>query len=306
MFLVSKTFITDLILIGFVLVCIVHEHEAALFERQSQNKNSTRTSDEKLEPGPLLFRPSARTSHFSGCERFFVENVEPSLTGTASNKRSICHISQKGQLLFGFAAQHDVIRKIPDWSAFRITQIDTNARRSTYFKQDESLKPKDSQASNADYTGSVFNKGHLIAFSFQPPAKEASVTNLYTNAAPQYPSFNQHIWYPKGEQRLKKYAKDECLAKDGAMYVVVGTQGEIGRIGNRQVTIPKYFWTAACCIMKDKVASFAYYGENKEKDSSVQDVSVSQLQTFLKGINYEINIFPANSKCANSNNIVEI
>ncbi|CAH1780835.1 unnamed protein product [Owenia fusiformis] len=300
---VSKTRVMHLILIVCVLICVVHQHKATFFSECKKDIVKCALELYSLEDED---RRSSSVTRNIGCNRFFINNVEPSLTGTTSNKRSICHIIQEGQLLFGFAAQHDVIRKIPDWSAFRITRINTNARRSTYFKQDESLEPKDSQASNADYTGSGFNKGHLIAFSFQPPAKEASVTNLYTNAAPQYPSFNKHIWYPKGEQRLKKYAKDKCLANGGEMYVVVGTQGEIGHIGKGNVTVPRYFWTAACCDLKGRVEAFAYYGENKESGSSVRHRSVSQLQTFLNRGNYKINIFRGNRNCIDVSNHVSI
>ena len=162
----------------------------------------------------------------------------------------------------------------------------------------------------------LIHKGHLVPaqiYSFSDACIRSTFT--YTNAVPQYATFNSGQW-SKYERRIRHYAVDTCSQKwRGNLYLLTGTSNRRIKLekGNNvvakdeqlvrmpeapNIVIPNSMWTAGCCVGLSGLVhgSFAVIGNNdpdKDKTYMVQ-VSVKGLTTLL-GV---ADLFPGNSGCS--------
>lgn len=146
------------------------------------------------------------------------------------------------------------------------------------------------------------HKGHLVpaeTYSFSPDHLRSTFT--YTNAVPQYGTFNCGKW-AKYEKLIRQKAK-ECSANNGNLYLLTGVAKKTGTPESRmpvqpKIVIPDYMWTAGCCVSvlnQGKPDSFAVIGKNvpdvDEIDMSTP--TVNKLGTIIGNVN----LFPGNPNC---------
>ena len=154
---------------------------------------------------------------------------------------------------------------------------------------------------NKPYTLKL-HKGHLVpaeTYSFSPDHLRSTFT--YTNAVPQYGTFNCGEW-AQSEKLIREKAK-KCSEKNGNLYLLTGVAEEIGMPESRmpvqpKIVIPDYMWTAGCCVSvlnQDRLDSFAVIGKN------VPDVHKINMSTWavnvLGAFIGNVNLFPANPNC---------
>ena len=168
------------------------------------------------------------------------------------------------------------------------------------------------------------HKGHLVpaeTYSFSVGHLRSTFT--YTNAVPQYGTFNSGQW-AKYEKKIRNYATNKCSAKKADLYLLTGIsevtiqQGHGNSIKTLKlrgqpkrmlkppkVVIPNSMWTAGCCVRGTNVfGSFAVIGNNVSNKEKIEmsQVTVDQLQNIIGNVD----LFPGNDDCQNTNNNVTI
>ncbi|XP_037307689.1 endonuclease domain-containing 1 protein-like [Pungitius pungitius] len=154
---------------------------------------------------------------------------------------------------------------------------------------------EDAQAVLDDYSDSVtFERGQLNPDEHQAAPGDKASTYTLTNVVPQVREFNIGPW-KKHEHTIRRRLNNYCR---GAAYVVTGvtTSGHTIRRRNiNRLGIPTYFWSAYCCIDFDRNApyserskfpAFAAHGMNEREGGKVQEMTVQQLEEFLKKVTY--------------------
>lgn len=173
---------------------------------------------------------------------------------------------------------------------------------------------EDAQAVLDDYSDTViFERGQLNPDEHQADPDDKAATYTLTNVVPQVREFNIGPW-KNHENTIRKRLNNYCR---GTAYVVTGvtTSGHTIRRGNiNRLGIPTYFWSAYCCVDFDhnapfsersKLPVFAAYGLNNKENNKVQEMSVQQLEDFLKRVTYvgsSFQIFYDNCVPPNSDN----
>ena len=90
--------------------------------------------------------------------------------------------------------------------------------RSGGFKADPELPANIYQATNKDYKGTVYDKGHTVASEERTATEEDNLSTFYyTNAMPQYLSLNRGAW-----KSLESYCKKLCQKNNKELYVMAG------------------------------------------------------------------------------------
>ncbi|CAH1791208.1 unnamed protein product, partial [Owenia fusiformis] len=234
--------------------------------------------------------------NWKNCKGSFIGGKAPQFKPAMADK-NICQDHNTGNRFY-YATLYSTSQKIPAWSAYKVEDLCTSKDRSSSWRKEKELDCND-QASNDDYKSSGYHKGHLNPNAIHNcDVKVMKSTFTLTNAAPQRPTFNSGRWNAH-EGKTRKYLKEECVKNSGHLYLITGTQEPFsGTIGAGKVGIPKYFWTAGCCIHKttgNYIGSFAYRSENKDIDVVV-DMGVKTLEGHLKMGSKEL--FPGNIKCS--------
>ena len=174
---------------------------------------------------------------FAACAKHFFRG-KPPIGRHLAGLRQVCkpHV----------AVLHDDVRKVPAVVAFTLRFL----RSKTLVPAEEDWRPdpdapEDVQATDDDYTGSGYDRGHLApakTFSFSCEAESATYTWL--NAAPQQPASNKHIWI-----RTERFLRQYLAAHPGHdVHVLVGTWFDPNTKRSKNigegVGVPDAYWTA--------------------------------------------------------------
>lgn len=154
---------------------------------------------------------------------------------------------------------------------------------------------EDSQAVLEDYSNTViYERGQLNPDEHQAQPDDKAATYTMTNVVPQVREFNIGPWKDH-ENTIRRRLNNYCR---GTAYVVTGvtTSGHTIRRQNiNRLGIPTYLWSAYCCTDFDhnapyderaKFPAFASHGLNDRETNNVQEISVQQLEDFLKKVTY--------------------
>ena len=163
--------------------------------------------------------------------------------------------------------------KIPNWVAWHLTSdhVDGAIRRlNTYFEDEDVSSPK---ATNADYKGSGWSRGHMCPAGDNKWDETAMMeSNLLTNMCPQHASLNSGLWNVI-ERDCRKWA-----VKYGDLYIVCGPillNKEHETIGENQITVPEAFFKVILRLNPEPAAIGFIVRNNegkKKKDQFVNTV----------------------------------
>lgn len=134
---------------------------------------------------------------------------------------------------------------IPNWASWQLNQTWLGDLPRPEFEPDLSLPQGWYQVKPSDYTGSGFDRGHLIpAADRNKTEADSKSVFLMTNILPQAPDNNQGPW-----EKLESYCR--TLARQGKeLYIVAGGAGVGGTgmkgprttLGKGTVTVPAALW----------------------------------------------------------------
>ena len=175
-------------------------------------------------------------------------------------------------------------------------------------------------------TPRLIHRGHLAPFETLSYSAASGLASFsYTNAVPQYRTFNCGQWRVY-EGRIRQFAEDECAARGGSLYLITGTSearllGQGGPVQRQNMdtfpkssfgsqtylSIPNSMWTVGCCVGPggEVLAAFAVIGNNVPLADQVfmSNPSVTQVEQFIRtGANDPtIQLFPGSPDCYAAN-----
>ena len=172
--------------------------------------------------------------------------------------------------------------KQANWVYYMLTQthITGNAVRSSSFR--DSKHGDVVSASQRDYRGSGYDRGHLCPAADMRLSKEAmQETFQMWNISPQNPSFNRGKW-SELEALVRSYIKDET----DTLFIVTGAVfiDNTGSIGVGKVTVPSMFYKA---VYSQKRGGIGFVLPNQKLSEKLQtwQVSINYIEE-LTGIDF--------------------
>ncbi len=136
-------------------------------------------------------------------------------------------------------------RGIPNWASWQLNQSWLGDLPRASFTADSELPQGWYQVEPNDYTGSGFDRGHLVpAADRNRTESDSRSVFLMTNILPQAPDNNQGPW-----ERLESYCRDK-VRQGKELYVIAGGVGEGGSglkgkratIGKGKIAVPAALW----------------------------------------------------------------
>ncbi len=144
-----------------------------------------------------------------------------------------------------YVLSYNKSRNLANWASWQLNKSWMgDAKRQNNFRPDLALPKGWYQVTTKDYTGSGFDRGHLVNSEDRGQSVATnSSTFLMTNIVPQAPDNNQGVW-----EKLESYSRD--LAKQGKeLYIVAGGQGTGGEGKNGKasklidkIAVPATMW----------------------------------------------------------------
>jgi endonuclease G len=127
-------------------------------------------------------------------------------------------------------------------------------------------------ATDEDYAGSIYDKGHLAnAEDFAFDCEKDEMTFRYYNCLPQTVNLNRGLW-KKNETEVRKWSKKEKL------YIVCGGYFTNKKVGN--IAVPDYCWKVVQSV-KTKEVLFCGWFKNSKK-ATLEEITVAELEKKLK------------------------
>lgn len=185
----------------------------------------------------------------------------------------------------GFTLLYNEKYEQASWVAYELTEERTKKafERSNQFLEDP--KVKSGSATDKDYAGSGYDRGHLA------PAADMSWSELtmkesfyYSNMSPQVPSFNRGVW-----KRLEEQVRDWAIEYK-QLFVVTGPvlKDTIYKtIGENHVAVPLMYYKVLLDTINQK--GIGFFMANLPSTDPLQDfaVSIDQVEAVTK-----IDFFP--------------
>jgi endonuclease G, mitochondrial len=153
-----------------------------------------------------------------------------------------------------YALSYSKNKSIPNWVSWELNASWLgDAHRVGKFAPDEDLPAGWDRIKTSDYTGSGFDRGHMVNSEDRSRSPEDNIpTFLMTNILPQAPDNNQGPW-----EKLESYSR--TLARSGKeLFIVSGGygQGGIGKnglkatVGHGKILVPAVTWKVILVLDK--------------------------------------------------------
>lgn len=136
------------------------------------------------------------------------------------------------------------------------------------FKND---KPELECATDQDYAGSKYDKGHLAnAEDFAFDCEKDEQTFRYYNCLPQTTNLNRGIWKSK-ETEIRNWSQSEKL------YIICG--GYFQGVTKNNMAVPSYCWKIVQSVKTKKVLFCGWFVNTST--ASLEEISVTELEKRL-------------------------
>ena len=175
----------------------------------------------------------------------------------------------------GFSLAYNEDWEQADWVAYILTREHLQRRwtvRRDNFREDDRIRS--GTASDGDYRGSGYDRGHLAPFAdFAWNAQLADETFNFSNVSPQDPAFNRGVW-----RELEELTRDWAV-RDERLYIVTGpvTTGDpqfyIGR--DNRVAVPKRYYKVLLDLEPPRQKGIGFLIPNEAGDRPLADYAVS-------------------------------
>ncbi len=181
-----------------------------------------------------------------------------------------------------YCLDFNTVHKQPNWVCYMLTDghVTGATPRSSSFKDCRQGEVK--SASQKDYRGSGYDRGHLCPAADMKLSKEAmTATFQMWNMSPQEPSFNRGRWADL-EARMRKYigdCRDTVFIVTGPVFI-----NNKGCIGDGSVTVPGFFYKVVYCPRRGG-AGFLMPNEKLEAPLRSWQVSIDLIEA-LTGIDF--------------------
>ncbi len=171
-----------------------------------------------------------------------------------------------------------------EWVAYSLTSEQAASKeydRTNDFREDPQVST--GSATKADYSGSGFDRGHLMpAGDCRWDADAMSESFYMSNMSPQNPQFNRQRWRYL-EMQVRRWAQDY-----GGLYVVTAgvLEDDLPVIGYNEVAVPKFYYKVITDM--DFTKGIAFLMPNKNLNNSrIQDYFTTIDEVEMRtGINF--------------------
>jgi endonuclease G, mitochondrial len=172
----------------------------------------------------------------------------------------------------GFALLYSEAHEQASWVAYELTREETNKKYERTDKFIVDQKVKTGTASDKDYAGSGYDRGHLAPASDMGWSATAMAESFYySNMSPQTPSFNRGVW-KRLEALVRTWAIDSY-----SVYIVTGpvlTSG-LPSIGPNGVSVPNYYYKVILDYNEPSIKGIAFVIPNTGSKDPLQQFAVS-------------------------------
>jgi len=161
-----------------------------------------------------------------------------------------------------YALSYSRDRAIANWASWHLNRSWLGDGERPDFQPDTAL-PADWYVVNPDdYTGSGFDRGHLVpAADRNRRPEDSAAVFLMTNVMPQAQDNNQGPW-----SELEMYSR-ELVNQGKELYIIAGSAGTGGTgergmrtaVGRGRVAVPEFFWKIVV-VLDQPIASAAEIG----------------------------------------------
>ncbi len=220
-------------------------NKLSLLENTRQGVDNTNNVDMETENSPVI------SAHYS----------LPDSVIRICMPKSIDGISEQILIRSFYIVSYNLDTKIPNWVAWHLTAEHSDGeypRDNSYYEDEEVPVPR---ATNEDYRGSGWSRGHMCpAGDNKWDAEAMRESNLLTNICPQHPSLNSGVWNVI-ERDCRKWAK-----KYGDIYIVCGPilmNREHETIGDNKIVVPEAFFKVILRL-NPQPAAIGYVVRNNE------------------------------------------
>lgn len=171
----------------------------------------------------------------------------------------------------GYTLSYNEKYEQANWVAYKLTAAETykNVSRINNFHEDTEVKS--GSATDSDYKGSGYDRGHLApAADMSWSQQSMSESFLYSNMSPQKPGFNRGIW-KRLEEQVRQWAID-----NEAIYVVSGPilQPNLPTIGENKVAVPMYYYKVLLDYTQPELKGISFIIPNESSTLSLQSFAV--------------------------------
>lgn len=184
----------------------------------------------------------------------------------------------------GYSLLYNEIHEQADWVAYQLTKEETIKLYDRTNKFIVDPKVNTITASDIDYKGSGYDRGHLA------PASDMGWSSItmkesfyYSNMSPQNPSFNRGIW-KKLEELVRTWA-----IENNNVYIVTGPvlKGELTSIGINKVSVPKYYYKVILDFSQPSIKGIGFILPNLGTKESLKNyvVTIDSVEKFT-GIDF--------------------
>lgn len=184
----------------------------------------------------------------------------------------------------GYSLLYNEIHEQADWVAYQLTKEETTKLYERTNKFNIDPKVNTITASDIDYKGSGYDRGHLA------PASDMGWSSItmkesfyYSNMSPQNPSFNRGIW-KKLEELVRTWA-----IENNNLYIVTGPvlKGEVTSIGINKVSVPKYYYKVILDFSQPSIKGIGFILPNLGSKESLKNyvVTIDSVEKFT-GIDF--------------------
>jgi len=158
----------------------------------------------------------------------------------------------------------------PTYTSYYLYKGGGDCDRSKFkFKNDD---PRLKTATDADYKGSIYDKGHLAnAEDFAFDCVKDELTFRYYNCLPQTVNLNRGVW-KTNETLIRKWSQTDRL------YIICG--GLFGNVKLGNITVPSYCWKVVQSVSTKKVLFCGWFSNTTK--ATLDTISVPELGKRLK------------------------
>lgn len=161
----------------------------------------------------------------------------------------------------GYTVSYNKDLKLPNWVSYELTRKETKGKekRNDRFIADPLVIG--SIATNADYTRSGYDKGHMAPAADMKWSSQAMKESFYfSNMCPQHPQLNRRGW-----KNLEEKIRDWAIA-DSAIVIICGpiVSKQPKTIGKNKVVVPQQFFKVILSPYVKPMRAIGFLFNNKQ------------------------------------------
>lgn len=184
----------------------------------------------------------------------------------------------------GFTLSYNSQWKVANWVGYELTRGETGGKEKRTNKFVVDPKVKGATATDNDYRGSGYDRGHLAPAADMAWSNTAMKESFYfSNMTPQAPNLNRGIWKSL-EDKTRKWAE-----RDSAIIVICGPVMNDTRktIGKNKVLVPTQFYKVILSPYgkNPKAIGFLFNNEGSLQTLETFAVSIDSIES-LTGIDF--------------------